>query len=516
MKIIDSKALKFFVGTVLIIGAIHPIGTATMDRNDPKASRTASSTVSGCEKLTLQRTIYVDGNQCTIGSAVAIADKLGNITIFIVSDQTISAPLTLSGPGVQLVCQNNATLSAGGNGYWILTMTGRNEGLYNCRLSAGNFTRADAVFVSGASNPTLDGNVFVGFGPGTPAIGVIRMNRSIRPVARNNRIIVGADGPVGIFGENDTMDADIESNFVDESLGGSKLASHAIALHSTTAGQTVSGAKVINNTLLDGRGFCVEIGAFGGLGPSRVIVRSNTCTLTEDGAEGGYSLSGIADSSESGNIFDANGHTATIAAYELVQAQNIAVTGNTADIGSAWRSTSAAGATINQSSEVSFAGNVLNGWGETTTRGPSFGLELVSASISQARIENNSVSGNVFIFPKGSESGGVWQQCQAPGSNCSDNNFTGNIFVGDETKSTVGFRIENDLGTTENTLLSANTIAGVQVGILISDADVKGTKIYLNSIRATNSAITDHGSNTLIETGFDPLPSMNRYQFKSN
>lgn len=491
--------MKYCVLTLFLLGATaHSVGPTTVVRNTRALSQTALSNDTQCERSALRGMIYVDGDKCTIESAIATANKAGSTTVIVSTNQMVSQPLTLSGPSVRLVCENGATLTAQREGFWMLTLTGQNEALHGCTLSANHFPRADAVLISQATNPSIEGNTIIGFGPGTPAIGVIRIIGSVRPVVCNNWIVVGVDGPVGIFGERDTTDADVKSNFIDESLGGSSLASHAIAFHSTTARATVSGTRITNNTLLDGRGFCVEIGSFGGLRPSRIVVSNNTCTLAENGAEGGYSLSGVVDSTESGNTFDANGRSATIAAYEIVLATDVAVTGNTADIGTAWASTSAAGATINRSSNVSFSGNVINGWGATTARGPGFGLALVSASVNSARIENNSVSGNVFIFPRGLESGGIWQQCQAPESVCSNNNFAGNVLTSDGSKGTVGFRIENDLGTTENTVLSGNTVTGTEVGIDIWDAGVTGTRIYLNSIRARRFTIVDHGTETMI------------------
>jgi len=117
---------------------------------------------------------------------------------------------------------------------------------------------------------------------------------------------------------------------VDESHGAP--GAHAIGFHSTVASESVSGTKVVNNTILAGNNFCVEIGPFGGLTPGRVIVGNNTCRLTKNGGSGGYSFS-VSGSSITGNTFDANSFTAMIAAYEIVSSSNTSVVGNSATMG---------------------------------------------------------------------------------------------------------------------------------------------------------------------------------------
>jgi hypothetical protein len=442
-----------------------------------------------CNPSSLNKILYVDGVTYSLQSAITAANSSGHTTVILPSNQTVSGGLALTAAGVELICQNNATLISGSGGFWMLTMSGSHQAVRNCTFSAGNYSGAQALLVNGATNAMIEGNTISGFRAGN---GLIYLVDAASPILRNNRITTGSGGPDCIFGEKNTTDADVDGNFVDESLGTS--GSHAIAFHSTTAGDTVNGIQIAHNTILAGLNFCVEVGAFGGLNPSQVSVSNNTCRLMQNGGSGGYSI-GATGSSITGNSFDANGYTATIAAYEIVFAMNTVVTGNSANIGQAWISTLTAAATINASSGITFTGNVLNGWGGgNALNGAGWGIVVGTGGNNSVSVSDNVVSGNVLVFPAGQGAGGIFQQCQTSASSCSNNVYSGNVFVGDSSANSLGFRIENDVGTTQNTLILGNSITELNYGIYVWNATVVGTRIYYNLFSTTGSNVIDNGT----------------------
>ena len=373
----------------------------------------------------------------------------------------------------------------------MVTLLGATESVENCGFSPGGNSGAQAIFIDGASNPSVEGNTISGFERGNGSIYIVGTSNAI---VRNNRITAGTGGPDGIFGEKNTIDTTIDGNYVDESHGAP--GAHAIGFHSTVASESVSGTKVLNNTILAGNNFCVEIGPFGGLTPGRIILSNNTCKLTENGGSGGYSL-GVSGSSITGNTFDANGFTAAIAAYEIVTSFNTSVVGNSASIGQAWTSVDTAAVTINQSHGISFTGNTINGWGGgNALSAAGWGVVVTTGGVSNSLVSNNTVSGNVLVFPKGQGSGGIFQQCQASGAVCSNNSYSGNVLVGDGTPNSLGFRLENDTGTMQNTLISGNSITGTNYGVDVWNSTVVGTHIYYNLFSTASANVVDSGTRT--------------------
>jgi hypothetical protein len=447
-----------------------------------------------CNSPNANKIIYVDGAVNTLQSAINTANDSGNTTVIVLSSQTVPSGLTLRGNGVELICQNNATLTASAGGFWMLTITGAGNALRDCNLSPGDSSTAFGVLINGAIDTTIEKNTISGFEAGN---GLIYLVRSTGAIIRNNRLISGSAGPDGIFGEINTSGTSVDGNYVDESLG--DVGSHAIAFHSTLAGQSINGTKIVNNKILAGMNFCVEVGAFGGLTPSAVVVAHNSCNLTKNGGSGGYSI-GASASTLAANTFNADGFTATIAAYEIVGSANSDVTDNSAMIGQAWRSIPTSAATINRSHGINFSQNVINGWGGGDALAASgFGLALVSSNVSGAVVTNNVISANVFVFPKGVGSGGIFQQCLTVGSDCSDNRYSGNVMVSDGTAHSVGFRIENDSGTMKGTTILENNINGPSYGIYLWNPTVIGTHIYRNIINSTGSTIIDTGTNTVLD-----------------
>src|SRR5260370_660359 len=123
--------------------------------------------------------------------------------------------VTLTGTGVALTCQNHATLTAGGPGFWMVNLSGATESIENCGFSPGGHSGAHAILIEGATNPNIEGNTISGFKSGNGSIYLVGTSNAI---VRNNRITAGTGGPDGIFGERNTIDTTVDGNYVDESL----------------------------------------------------------------------------------------------------------------------------------------------------------------------------------------------------------------------------------------------------------------------------------------------------------
>jgi hypothetical protein len=89
--------LKYCVVTPLLLGAAtHSVGPKTVVRNTQAPSQTAGSKGTQCERSTPHGLLNVDGDKCTIESAIASANQAGNTTVIVSTDQMVSQPLTLT------------------------------------------------------------------------------------------------------------------------------------------------------------------------------------------------------------------------------------------------------------------------------------------------------------------------------------------------------------------------------------------------------------------------------------
>jgi len=78
-----------------------------------------------CNRSSSHKVLHVDGDTYSLQSAIAAANSSGNTSVIISSNQTLTTGLTLTGTGVELTCQNHATLTAGGAGFWMVKLLAR-------------------------------------------------------------------------------------------------------------------------------------------------------------------------------------------------------------------------------------------------------------------------------------------------------------------------------------------------------------------------------------------------------
>ena len=419
--------------------------------------------------------IVVDGVNTKLELALESANRRGNTTVVVTSDQALVNGVVVTGSHVRLTCRDNVTLRAGAGGFALIRITGSDDAFSGCHVEPGQFVAsASAVGVIGATRPIIQATTISGFEKG---LALIYLSKTDSPVIKNNHLATGEHGPDGIFGERGTTDADIEGNVVDESLGAP--AAHAIALHSTEPGKSVSDAKIVDNTILGGLNFCVEVGSFGGERLSGAIIDHNVCKLSKDGGSGGYSLSEADHSKVTNNAFSADGFTYTIGGFEAVLVNDSVLADNLCSGSSPGR---VACIVSSQGLErVAISHNTIEGFGSET-----YGAGIyVGTSRTSRRVIGNTIEGNVIRFPAHGTGRGIWIQCNALQSDCSDNVVQDNEIDSGEGESSTGILIENDSGTLLNTVVAGNTIRGAAVGIHLF-GDVFKTQLG----KGTNAART--------------------------
>jgi len=177
-------------------------------------------------------------------------------------------------------------------------------------------------------------------------------------------------------------------------------------------------------------------------------ISGNVCHLSANGVDGGYSISG-SQVALSGNIFDSNGKTYTIAPVELAVCDRCLAIGNILNDG-----TSGDGISVDRTSHSEISHNVISGF---KTGSHDYAIHVIVANTASPNASGNIVSGNSIIFSRGGTGIGVWQQCNAKAATCNRNKYYGNSFFSDGTPGSEGIVFENDAGTSSGEILGVNT-----------------------------------------------------------
>jgi hypothetical protein len=228
---------------------------------------------------------------------------------------------------------------------------------------------------------------------------------SATQVLIDRNFIYGSAAGGGIFMENNTTHVNVTNNYIDGSLW-TATNNKDISLHSTSTGKQVSSIIVSHNNMVVGaNGMAMEIlpGGLSGsnypLYPTDIVVSDNTCYIVAN-AEECYSLSGMNNSTITGNIADVNGFLLSIACFEVVGLNDSTFTGNTCadDIGgSAMSFQGVAFDTI--------TGNHIDTFKSSNGNGFYFALPQASNAITSC---SASASTMTFNF-SGTLNGNIWQ-----------------------------------------------------------------------------------------------------------
>lgn len=440
----------------------------------------------------LNNILYMDGsvypfNDAGLTGVITAANLSGFTTIIIPSSLTVSTSHSITGANVSIQCQNGATLT--------YTSTGR------IRLQGAG---------DGIGGSRDDGCIFTG--PGTGTVGALQpatMEASNQFFVGNTVTTFGATGGSGeleaLGGSNlevafNTFDnnADLDI-FVNNATASTTMQN--IRLHDNYAGEiivhvsAVSNAQInhvieSNNILHNGQNskveFCLETGNFSGIPPlsgtlvSDVNLSNNQCYSTSNGTNGGFSIALATNVNETGDLYDAQGFTYTVASIEHVLITKGTVTGITAIEG-----TGGNGFTCDRCSQMVFNGISVDGF---TTAGTGYGFHLV-ASATYSPISNNNTISNVIVnFPASGTGHGIWVQCNATSAQCSNNVFAANQVKGSGTAGSQCITIENDTGTTDSNQFSDNQLFNCQFAYNIG---ATSTNTHINSFGRQSGITTE-------------------------
>jgi parallel beta-helix repeat protein len=341
----------------------------------------------------------------------------------------IKSPLVIANNNTSLICQPGATFRKGAI-FTMFIVRGNNVTIDGCAIDGTGFQdREHGIAVYGASNVQITNNKVTN----NATYGIYLNNVSGARIQGNT---ISGNWGFGIFGESNTKNVSVLSNVVDNIKGGED----AIGFHSTGPGQIVSNIRIQSNSITSGVLFCVEIGGFGGLSPTGIMVTGNSCKAGASGIFGGYSFDTVTQPTISNNSFDSNGLTrSSVGAFEIVNCTNSVITGN--------RTTGGGGLSLNGSSNSTVYGNTFqNCNGDCMYVGTSRAVAM----------DGNRISNNVLSegTPHG-QSRLIFMQCNNYSASCSNTQITNNTIIGTQAGETAVW-VERDAGAMSGTLVSGN------------------------------------------------------------
>jgi hypothetical protein len=437
---------------------------------------------------TMDNVVYIDGVMHATLAAYLVSPS-ANTTVIVPSNQTISSDTIISVAGLKITCENGAVI--------VYTSTGRlqmradRDGIEGCKFSGpGVSVSALQMVVFSSTNQFFRRNYFGGFGT-TGSNGEIEVVAGASHFAFSENISYSPNGDWDLYINNCCSSGAVMTDFRVENNDIGEFIAHATSA-STQINHIVSAGNHFQNGQASKTEFCEEIGQFGGTSVSDITSSGNTCVPVASGANGGFSFGGPAyNVSETGDVFDANGFTYRISAFECVLVNNSTISGVTANTAST-QSGNHDAMTCDRCNTSTFKDNVINGF--STASGAS-GFHLNVSSTTGPSANNVTISGNTIVFPSGGTGHGIWHQCNATGASCQNNRIIGNHIKSDGTSGSQGIVLENDTGTTANVLIGPNDIIGPATGVTIGPG-VRGTIYYLGRNTAA-TLYSDRGTGTL-------------------
>jgi hypothetical protein len=259
---------------------------------------------------------------------------------------------------------------------------------------------------------------------------------------------------MGIFGQQNAIQLAITRNWVDATSVTAATAP-AIGLHSTSIGQTVSGARISENycKINQTGSFGIEVGSFAGDQPRNVDIVGNVVESTGS-VGGGISVSGADHTAVVGNTYEAVSGNPTIAGIEIALSTfGTTVTGNVV------KGSSLTGINVDQASHCVISGNIID-----QPLGTGWGIRITS-SVAGVHARRNVVSANRIIAPATGIFTGIQLQANGAGTDVSENVISDNHIEGNGVGGSLGIDCQLVAGTLNDTTLSCNTIRGVATGI---------------------------------------------------
>jgi parallel beta-helix repeat protein len=278
--------------------------------------RAPNVTVTGCK---------INGNGATSAKLSSLSISDGTATVVFNSmlppNYVAGSAITFFNTGIPGIDGHSFTLlSASGAS---VTFRTRATGYSSTGMALGGY-QGSGINVTGTSNVELTDLTI----DRTEGSGIYLRDVSGAKIQHNT--ITGMAAGDGIYGENNTRNVEVSDNFVDRSLASTW--GHAIAFHSTKPGDQVSQITITHNNIKNGHSFCVEVGDFGGLAASGIVVSTNNCfqavVPVSLGAFGGYSFSGTDGVVAAGNFYFNPTGSRTLLGLEAVTGAHGTFTGN--------------------------------------------------------------------------------------------------------------------------------------------------------------------------------------------
>lgn len=453
-----------------------------------------------CNAVSAENVVYVDGKvHKTIESCLQAAGADGTCVVPASFSETLTYPaqLNIQTPGTTLRCEPGAVIQQGPGFHsaHLIVIAARNVTITGCTLrgdaSAENSALVSAIGVSGVtiSNNTLEAVSNRNFGlyisKGTKEFRIEGNTFTSRMAGRPIYVISNLKGTV-------IKDGLIRGNTIATTGGTSE---DDVILFNNNPAAGLSNVEISNNVMsagpescANGGCFCVEVGGFGGPGPTDIAVNENSCSATA-AINGGYSLAGTPPSRYrvTKNIYDANYEKTVIAAYE-VSGRDASVSDNVARnmIGPGYC------VSVNMLSSSSVTENDCTGFSNATN-----GAGIMVYGGFAGRAGNNTISHNRIVFPEasGNRHYGIWVQCNHASVDCSGNRIVDNEIEGNGGSETRGIMLERDYGTLSSTTVDKNEILHTDIGVYIG-MGVIGTR-YEAGENDAEIPVVNHGTNTV-------------------
>jgi hypothetical protein len=393
------------------------------------------------------------------GAALAADASGGTVLLPAGTVITLTSAHVIASGGIAIDCAADAGFVSGVNEVNLITISGSGDRILGCHFWAGADPMSNPLFLYDSTDARIERDSASGFQGLTASFVYLVGARS--STISDNYCFSGSEGASCIFGEKGAVDTLVQSNNLDETLGAG--GSHAITFHSTDSGETVDRTKILSNQIVAGPAFCVEMGAFGGDPPQGVVISANTCLMSTNGL-GGYSVGSDANFwTVSNNTFDSNGFQPSISCIEVAGAADGTVAGNSCNGGNISLSNF-------QAQRVTISSNLIYG-----LRGVYAGIYL-GTSVASGKVDDNLVIANLIHLPTGMAAVGIWQQCNAAEATCNNNSYSYNTIVSDGSQGSIGIKLENDTGASQNESVGPNTLRTPSLSI-----DPQGNVTYTNT-----------------------------------
>lgn len=342
------------------------------------------------------KTVRLPSGPQPAGTLQAAIDRAGANSTIILSNgytETATREIAISQPNVTLLCEGGATIIKGGN-FTLFALRGSGETIDGCTLDGNNLAgyTGSTLALSGSTNAVVQ-NSTIRNAEGQNIGGANLTGAHLL----NNHIYGGWHSAISFMGNASNIE--IRGGLLDSTTGRDRLSSKCVELHSGGAG---GSGKAVTNVLMadftchNGIQWAVEWGQFGvNALPTQHIHIENVHAIAQRDTTGCYSAGAPSlDDIVENNTCNANGHTFSIAAYELVEEQQSVYRNNS------WIENGGKieiGISLNSSSNNILTGFNGSGWTNWLPHGTSGAIYINDQrEDTGARTTNNEISSNVF------------------------------------------------------------------------------------------------------------------------